>query len=223
MAFELDHLFIYTTVGAPAAEQLIQFGLTEGSANLHPGQGTANRRFFFHNLMLELLWVHDAAEAQSELTRPTYLWERWAGLGQNTCPFGLCLRPGSQPAEGVPFPCWDYQPAYLPVPLSIAVATSIHVLAEPMLFYLAFRQRQDTYSGTQAEPLNHAAGLEEATRVTLTLPQQPPFSPALQAIVEAGLIRIQAGHEYLLEIEFDHRLQGIHQDFRPALSLILRG
>ncbi len=75
MPFELDHLLICTDEGAPAAELLVQVGLTEGSGNVHPGQGTANRRFFFHNLMLELLWVQDAAEAQSEVTRPTHLWE----------------------------------------------------------------------------------------------------------------------------------------------------
>jgi hypothetical protein len=33
--------------------------LTEGTPNIHPGQGTANRRFFFRNAMLELLWVND--------------------------------------------------------------------------------------------------------------------------------------------------------------------
>ncbi|AFY78420.1 MAG: hypothetical protein IGR93_19055 [Hydrococcus sp. C42_A2020_068] len=59
MTFELDHLFICTAIGAPEADRLLSFGLTEGTPNIHPGQGTANRRFFFHNVMLELLWVLD--------------------------------------------------------------------------------------------------------------------------------------------------------------------
>ncbi len=75
--FELDHLFIFTDIDAPAADRLVSFGLTEGTSNVHPEQGTACRRFFFHNCMLELLWVHDPEEAQSVRTRPTHL---WAGL-----------------------------------------------------------------------------------------------------------------------------------------------
>lgn len=104
MAFEIAHLFICTAAGAPAAEKLLQFGLTEGSANVHPGQGTANRRFFFHNLMLELLWVHSATEAQSATTQPTYLWERWVAHQPQTCPFGVCLRLSRHLApEALPF------------------------------------------------------------------------------------------------------------------------
>lgn len=65
MAFELDHFFVWSDVNAPEADYLINAGLSEGPANVHPGQGTANRRFFFANGMLELLWVHDEAEARS--------------------------------------------------------------------------------------------------------------------------------------------------------------
>ena len=33
--FELDHLFICSEVGAPEAEYLRNFGLTEGPSNVH--------------------------------------------------------------------------------------------------------------------------------------------------------------------------------------------
>lgn len=79
MVIELDHVFICTDPGAPEAEELVRFGLREGPPNRHPGQGTANRRFGFANAMIELFWVNDAREAQSECTRRTLLWERWSG------------------------------------------------------------------------------------------------------------------------------------------------
>ncbi len=44
---ELDHLFLCCSEGAPEAATLVRRGPTEGSSNTHPGQGTANRRFFF--------------------------------------------------------------------------------------------------------------------------------------------------------------------------------
>ena len=47
VVYEVDHVFVWVDVGAPAADQLVSFGLTEGDPNVHPGQGTANRRFFF--------------------------------------------------------------------------------------------------------------------------------------------------------------------------------
>jgi hypothetical protein len=77
MAVTLDHVFVCTAVGAPEAEALTAAGLTEGAGNVHPGQGTACRRFFFHNAFLGLFWVHDEAEARSPETAPTRLWERW--------------------------------------------------------------------------------------------------------------------------------------------------
>ncbi|MEA5448968.1 hypothetical protein VB780_10340 [Leptolyngbya sp. CCNP1308] len=222
MAFELDHLFICTAPNAPAAEQLLQFGLVEGRANVHAGQGTANRCFFFHNLMLELLWVHNAAEAQSDVTRPTYLWERWAGRSQDTCPFGVCLRPiEGQVHEVLPFPSWDYQPIYLPPGVAIPIATNVSVLTEPMLFYLPFAKRQDSYTEAKAQPLEHAFGLREVTRISFTLTQAPPRSAELEAIAATNLIAIQTGPAYLLELGFDGETQAQHHDFRPALPLIV--
>lgn len=64
MTLEFDHMFVCTEVGAPEADRLVAFGLTEGTPNAHPGQGTANRRFL-RNVYLELLRVRDEREARS--------------------------------------------------------------------------------------------------------------------------------------------------------------
>ncbi len=65
MSSELDHFFILTGAGASQAKLLVDIGLVEGTANNHLGQGTANRRFFFADSMLELLYLRDANEAMS--------------------------------------------------------------------------------------------------------------------------------------------------------------
>jgi hypothetical protein len=49
MAVEFDHLFVCVSVGAIEAACVAAVGLREGAPNQHPGQGTACRRFFFHN------------------------------------------------------------------------------------------------------------------------------------------------------------------------------
>jgi len=45
---EIDHIFIFVS-SKDLADELVSFGLTEGSGNVHKGIGTANRRFFFEN------------------------------------------------------------------------------------------------------------------------------------------------------------------------------
>ena len=95
MSIELDHLFICTAPFAPEAEQFRRFGLREAPSNRHPGQGTRNRRFSFQNAMIELVWVHDAREAQDEPARRTLLWERWSGRHAGASPCGIGLRPAS--------------------------------------------------------------------------------------------------------------------------------
>jgi hypothetical protein len=71
--YAVDHVFVCTTPRAEAAELLTRAGLVEGAPNRHPGQGTACRRFFFSNAMLELIWLENEAEARSEQTRMTKL------------------------------------------------------------------------------------------------------------------------------------------------------
>lgn len=93
MTFEIDHIFILTDIGTGAADQLISLGFVEGFSNVHPGQGTANRRFFFNNVGLELLWADNEADATSAPIRRTHLWERWKNRKDSACPFGVCLRP----------------------------------------------------------------------------------------------------------------------------------
>lgn len=226
MDVELDHIFICTQVGAPEAEHLLGFGLTEGSSSIHPGQGTANRRFFFHNLMLELLWVHDTQEVQSEEIRPTHLWERWSGRDRGACPFGISLRPASvsapQSSLDLPFSHWSYHPPYLPSSLAISVADNANLVVEPMLFYIPFGRRQDTYPSHKAEPLQDSVDLCEVTTVTLSTPFADTLSPGLEALSNRGLLHVQQSSRYHLTLTFNGMNQGYNYSFQPHLPLTFR-
>jgi Glyoxalase-like domain len=219
MKFEFDHLFICTDVDASVADRLAAFGLVEGSSRTHPGQGTANRRFFFHNAMLELLWVDDPAAAQSEPIQRTQLWKRWIDRTTGACPFGICLRPAPGSAGEIAFPSWDYRPPYLPPASSIAVGTNSGVLTEPMLFQIPFGQRPDRFPAETAQPLEHGVGFQEITRVQLISPHPP--SPELQAVLDTHLLNLQAGTVYCVELGFDGERQQQRVDFRPDLPLII--
>ncbi len=220
MAVEPDHLFILVSAGGEEANGLTAFGLTEGPANAHPGQGTACRRFFFANFYLELLWVCDPCEAQSGSVLPLRLWERWERRASGVCPFGLALRPSVPQVGGIPFTSWEYRPAYLPAPLSIHVAANSAVLTEPMLFYLPFALRTDRYPGAKRPPFSHRVKLRELTRMEFVSPRADRPSPELAALAEDGVVRLRTGQEYLVELGFGGESLGRAVDFRPLLPLL---
>jgi hypothetical protein len=215
MQIELDHLFVCTAPGAPEAEKLVQFGLYEGPPNQHPGQGTACRRFSFANAMIELFWVSDAREAQSQSTRRTLLWERWSGRQGNASPFGICVRPVHPRDTGTPFPAWEYRPSYLPDPLSMQISEA--GIEEPMWIHLSFMRRAQREGWFTAHP----SGVREITRLTLTTPM-PLRSNASQKIIESGVLATRTGATALLEIELDGQRRKEHVDFRPHLPVIFQ-
>lgn len=215
---QIDHIFIRARAGGPEAELLSSMGLTEGSGNHHPGQGTENRRFFFQNGFIELLWIADADEIQSAQTRRTMLLERLTQ--DDASPFGICFRPSSGEGEA-PFPHWQYTPAYLPPGLTIDIGTDVP-LSEPMCFFLATAVAPHAYPIERREPLSHALGVSQISSVTLTMPGAAQLSTCAAAARDSGQVRIEAGSVHLMKIVFDENRQGKLQDLRPHLPLILK-
>jgi hypothetical protein len=215
---ELDHVFIATRGGAPAAESLVRFGLIEGSRNMHPGQGTANRRFFFGNAMLELLWIESRQEASAGEAERLALVQRADEDLPLTSPFGVCFRP--TPERGGPiFQSWSYRPGYLPAPLSVEVSLDAPA-TEPLWFFIGFSDRPDRRPQEDREPLDHPCGFREISSLRVTLPANNPLSQSARKIADAGLVTLLPGTEHLLEIGFDGRLVGKSFHFGPELPLV---
>lgn len=213
---KIDHIFLRAKRAAPEADLLRAFGLTEGGGNKHPGQGTENRRFFFRNAFIELLWVSDESEIQSETTRPTMLYERLTD--SSVSPFGVCFRPTVK-GLGIPFPMWDYTPEYMPAGMSIGIGNEVS-LSEPMWFWLENGKAPDAAPDDRRQPLEHTAGVLEITSIAITTPMEKKWSDAAQAAVDAGSISIVKDKHHLMEITFDHGFSGLRHDFRPALPLV---
>jgi hypothetical protein len=218
MPLEVDHAFIACADQAPEADALLRLGFVEGSRNTHPGQGTANRRFYFENFMLELIWVADAAEAQSAQTRRTRLWDRWSQRQSGVSPFGIVFRATGDEDSAAPFPTWAYYPSYLPPGLSIQIAaeTTLH---EPELFYLPFLKMPGNRAG---EPLNHAAPIRRVRGLRVGVASLPEISHAARVTERQGLLRYFQSRQPILEVLFDSATDLI-VDLRPALPLLFRG
>jgi len=224
MDLEFDHVFILTQPEGSEADAVIASGFTEGSRNIHPGQGTANRRVFFHNAMLEFLWVTDAAETHTDLIAPMQFLARANYRQSNYSPFGIGLRhsPGTKDAEKLlPFETWAFRPPYLPSYLQFEVAYTQR--CEPLIFVMPFRAtRPDAVSPDKRQPLEHSNAVREITELCITLPQTEPLSPALHFLQELG-IAFAPGQTHRLEITFDGGSQGRTIDFQPKLPLVLQG
>jgi len=152
--------------------------------------------------MLELLWVADAAEAQSEQTRPTRLWERWSS--RTASPFGVILRAETQ-ADPCPFPSWEYRPKTMPdLVLQVAANTG---LEEPMWCFMAASRAPAT--------VEHLARFRQVSGVRI-------YCPQLAKASVTGGVAVEPGPEHLLELQFDGQTKSRHHDFRPDLPLIFR-
>jgi hypothetical protein len=218
MPLFLDHAFITCSVGAPEAEVLIERGFAEGSPNVHPGQGTANRRFFFANFMLELLWVADPLEAAAEAVRHTRLWELWSRRNEGASRFGIVY--GGVPAPGAQllFTTRSYHPAYLPPPTSIEVVQGL-TLVEPALFWIPSLRIERP---TRDEPMSHRAPVRNVRRIAIGLPFVQSLSEPARRVREMGLLDLFEAPSPVLEVRFEAEHDALI-DCRPDLPLVFIG
>lgn len=218
MPLQVDHVFVCCDPEAPEAEALLKAGLVEGTRNVHPGQGTENRRFFFARGFLELFWVANADEAQSAPARRLGLWPRWLGRRSGACPFGIVFGPCGAGVEGPPFASWVYQPKYLPEGTRLLVADAMS-LQEPALFSMEWAEAPGIVG---SQPTEHAVPLSAMTSVSVGIPSTVTLSEGSRAAVAAGLLTFYDSPTYELAIQFDSPANA-RLDLRPDLPIILRG
>lgn len=221
---ELDHIFIFTQHAEQVASALQSFGLSEGTANVHPGQGTACRRFFFQNAYIELAWVINIAEIKNPVIERTKLWERSQHSLTHFCPFGLCFRTNQQPEQAVDLifeDGWRYHSSYLPEGQFANIASNEDFPAEPMLFEMPFfGLAPKDYPLEKKQSLTHATGFHQLTKVSFTLPAPiNDFSMAFRKVLQEGAIQVSVGETYSATLEFDDGKQGELKDFNPLIPL----
>jgi hypothetical protein len=214
---ELDHAFIGCETGAPEGDALLGLGFVEGSGNTHPGQGTANRRFFFDNFMLELIWVADPREVQSETTRRTRLWDRLQRQDPEVSPFGIVFKPSGIEVSAAPFATWSYTPAYLPPGLAMQVADGTS-LYEPELFYLPFMTRA---RARDSEPTLHGLPIGKILALSVGVRRLDELSNASRTAEQHGLLSFFNSPQPVMEIAFEG-VAGLSFDLRPRLPVIFR-
>jgi hypothetical protein len=212
---EIDHIFIFDDDNGKIADQLVEFGLSEGSSRVHIGQGTTNRKFYFRNFFLEILWVHNADEIKSELIEPTGLWQRANFKENNFSPFGLCLVNTDQ-TDLLFENAYKYQPEYFPQGLTIDILKNDTQPNLPWTFRLPFKGQKKN----ETEPINHKNGLKFLTKTTFHYKQNID-NHYLDFFENDNQIKFIKTDKNLLTLTFDDGKKGMKKVFE-TLNLTIK-
>lgn len=195
---DIDHIFIFSANRGSEAAQLIDFGLVEGSSRAHPGQGTTNRKFYFENFFLELLWVSNENEIKSKRTGPTLLWER-SVRGNQYSPFGLCLH-NNEASRDLFKESDSYNPVYFPKEKTIDIIKNEKAGSLPWTFRLP---QIEAPSKSAKEPTHHRNGIKRLTNAFFGVKSEHlshPFTSFFESDENIGFF--ESEHDHLM-LAFD--------------------
>ena len=108
MTLRLDHVFCFVDDPDDAVARIEAAGYALDAGITHPGQGTRNRRLIFAEQYLELIWVHDPAEAAAN---PLRLDRRAAWAETGASPLGIAFLGRPEDTSGY----WLYDALGLPI------------------------------------------------------------------------------------------------------------
>ncbi len=205
---DIDHIFIFTDDNGKVADELVDFGLTEGSNRVHVGQGTINRKFYFENFFLEILWVHNEKEIISEQTKPTGLWQRANFRVNNFAPYGLCVV-NSNDTEKLFEKAFKYQPDYFPEGLAIDIIRNESQPNFPWTFQLPFKEQKKHNN----EPTNHSNGVRDLSKVVFEY-QNCIDNSFIKNFKNINNIQFIKSSRTWLKLIFDSGEQGKIADFK---------
>lgn len=213
---EIDHIFIFSNQGGVEANDLIDFGFTEGSNRRHHGQGTINRKFYFDNFFLEILWVIDEEEIKNTTTAVTKLWERSQFQNNTYSRFGLCFVNTAE-TDSLFEDSRTYSPAYFPKGMSINMIVNENNPQLPCTFRLPYRGRKNNHN----EPIKHKNGIKTLTRAEFEIPEYSIKNSLIKNFYEFDHIKYTSSNRIHLTLEFDHNHKGKKKIFE-TLNLTLK-
>lgn len=202
-----DHIFIFTNDQGKIADQLVKFGFSEGSNRVHAGQGTTNRKFYFDNFFLEILWVHDEAEINSELIKPIGLWQRANYQSNDFSPFGLCVV-NTDETDRLFENAHKYQPSYFPDGMTIDILKNERQPNFPWTFRLPFKGQNKI----EKEPMSHENGIKYLSKVEFHVENINDLN-FMKSFEDAQNINFVKSDKTWLNLTFDKGKQGLSKTF----------
>ncbi len=210
----IDHIFIFTNDSKKAGDELVNFGLKEGSSRVHAGQGTTNRKFYFDNFFLEILWVHNETEITSEQTKQMGLWQRADFKNNGFSPFGLCIS-NTENTETLFEKAFKYQPDYFPQGMLIDIIKNEEQSDLPWTFRLPFKGQKKHNN----EPTNHPNNVFALTKAVFEY-QSVAENTFLDNLKDQDSIQLTKSSRNWLNLIFDNGKQEKRREFK-SLNLTI--
>ena len=229
---QFDHVWIVVHPDAPERAALERAGFRiSPDVNHHDGQGTSSITAEFQNSYIELMWpdqkvsVAPGREAVVDKFRNRMLW-RTTGW----CPIGIGLHRTSADNDPFPFPTWTINMPWMPADSRIEILTARDDTKSPSFFVepraLAVDEVKNRVAIQNKSPdaaiFHHPLGVQRVTGVHLVSPGAYQPAPAVTYLEKLGVVSVQPGKEWLLELTFDDGKQGKSKDLRPNLPLVIR-
>jgi len=204
----IDHIFIFVH-SKQEADELIDFGITEGSGRIHQGIGTANRRFFFDNFYLEILWVENESEAKG--IKKIGIRERSDYQNSGYSRFGVCLK-NTKDTEQVFENSIKWEPLFLSKGDHVNIITSDKM---PWIFRFPPNRRKNLSD----EPKVHKSKIKQLSKAIFNLSEKE-FEDILNSISENSIIEFKKAPINSLVLKFDNGKQGKTKIFE-CLNLVI--
>jgi len=198
---------------------LNEAGLLESFSRVHQGQGTANHRYQFDNILVELLYIHNASELSIPPSTALQLEARFAA--PDASPFGFCSRPEGACPDGTSdasYPHALYKPSYLPPNFAVQFCDGLPP-SEPLWFHLPFASKPDAESEADRA---HPCGLRQLKSLRLEVSR--PLWKRSSEIAEQLQIDIIKSERHHLHLHFETSASdraGRSLEPHPALPLSL--
>jgi hypothetical protein len=231
-SFEVDHVWIVVSPGAPQREAFEQLGLIPApGVNRHVGQGTASITFEFKNAFVELLWVDGSVPvapggeaAMRKFTRR----QQWATSGG--CPFGIALHRTPDAPDSLPFESWPLHQEWMPPGVSYRMLTPRADSLSPALWVVprssAVKDLDDPASAPvdsiRATALRQPGYLRTLTRVRLVCPAKYQPTDAMSRLGREGVFELRQERGWLLVLTFNGGVRRRTRDLRPELPVLVR-
>ena len=237
---ELDHFFIWVENPDSVKESLTKIGFNmeaDSIPTIHEGQGTAGKYFNFWNSYLELLYVYDKQEIETnkKLNDSIGIFFKPELITKGASPFGIGLHMKNYQPERIPFRTFKYHQKYMSSDeMNIFIAkASFELPKEPEVFIL-YPEIQ-THNFTSIDEIDkisegkphvrdlfiHPNNAKKVTKIVIETNTEESFSKTMKIVNGIQHIEIKKGREHLMKIYFDNQIQGKSFDLRPELPLIV--
>ena len=232
-----DHVNIWVKNPQIAKKKLEKIGFTgipDSLSQIHTGQGTTGRYFYFLNGYLELIFVYDEEEFNTNVAKNKQLdfEERSKSPENGFLPFSIALKMENYDKNKIPFKTIEYTQDWMGDSNKIYVSKNAKLKKEEPSLFVIYPEIQydvfDTKKDLSKIPEEysmwrdfyyHKNEAEKISKIKIYTSKLDTNSETLKMLNDLKEVEVVEGEEYLMELYFDNQKKKKVYDMRPEIPL----